>query len=75
MFLKFVFAKDNQEIYKIFRRRFCMDESASESKNPKDFWKETIRPRALEILELLSFLGGVTLTALIASGVLALGSI
>ena len=41
----------------------------------EDFWKKTIQPRALEILELLSFLGGVTLTALIASGVLALGSI
>ena len=42
----------------------------------KTIWdKLKDEPRALEILELLSFLGGVTLTALIASGVLALGSI
>lgn len=40
-----------------------------------DYWKETIQPRALEILEVLSFLGGVTLTALIASGVLLWGPI
>ena len=58
------------------------DFSSSETKagfwaklKDKGLWKETIRPRALEILELLSFLGGVTLTALIASGVLALGPV
>ncbi len=46
-------------------------------KNLKDKydWKMTIRPRALEVLTLLSFLGGVTLTALIASGVLLWGPI
>ena len=40
-----------------------------------DFWENTIRPRALEALTALSFLGGVTLTALIASGVLLWGPI
>ena len=40
-----------------------------------DYWKNTIRPRVLEISMALFFLVGVTLTALIASGVLALGSI
>lgn len=40
-----------------------------------DFWKETSRPRALEILTALCFLSGVTLTTLIASGVLLWGPI
>ena len=40
-----------------------------------DYWKETMQPRVLEISMALFFLVGVTLTALIASGVLALGSI
>ena len=46
-----------------------------ENLKDEDFWKETIRPRALEVLTALSFLGGVTLTALIASGVLLWGPI
>ena len=54
-----------------------MQSEELERPEPDDnnFWKVTIQPRALEILIALSFLGGVTLTALIASGILLWGPI